>query len=58
MMRGDAILVNDLAEAMSFAHRARARLAVVGLELEGAHARRASVVRDPDTAREMRRQDL
>ncbi len=58
MMRGDAILVNDLAEAMSFAHRARARLAVVGLELEGAHARRASAVRDPDTAREMRRQDL
>ena len=58
MMRGDAILVNDLAEAMSFAHRARARLAIVGLELEGAHVRAASAVRDPETAREMRRQDL
>ena len=58
MMRGDAILVNDLAEAMSFAHRARARLAIVGLELEGAHSRRASAVRDPALARETRRQDL
>ena len=59
MMRGDAILVNDLAEAMSFAQPARARAAGRRrLELEGAHARRASVVRDPDTAREMRRQDL
>ena len=58
MMRGDAILVNDLAEAMSFAHRARARLAIVGLELEDAHSRRVSAVRDPALARETRREDL
>jgi|TARA_B110000971_G_scaffold167627_1_gene171894 hypothetical protein len=50
-MRGDAVLVNDLAEAMSFAHRARARLAICGLELEGAHVRRFGAVRDPETLR-------
>lgn len=53
MMRGDAILVNDLAEAMSFAHRARARLAIVGVELEGAHTRRFAAVKDTATLHEM-----
>ena len=39
LMRRDERLVDDLAEAAAFARRTGAKLAVMGLELEGVHAR-------------------